>query len=230
MQPKSRRPLWSASVMCADLGRLQEEFQALEAAGCYELHFDIMDGHFVPNLTFGPDFVRLAKRCCGLPCDVHLMITNAGRYIARFIDAGADSISVHIETCTHVHRTLRAIREGGASPGVAICPATPLTKLEYSLPFIDRVMMMTVDPGYAGQVIIPSAFERVKIVRENLNYHEIDACIQVDGNINATNAARLFAYGANVFVLGSSSIFDGRDVGQALAEFSAAVERELATV
>lgn len=212
--------------MCADLGRLESQFQVLESVGCAELHFDIMDGAFVPNLTLGPDFIAMAKRVCGLPCDAHLMIRSPERYIDRFIEAGADSISIHVEASIHSQRTLTQIREAGASPGIAINPATPLTRLEYLLPFVDRVMVMTVDPGYAGQSIISSAFERVKILRENLRYQKRDVSIQVDGNISVTNAAVLVNMGANNLVLGTASIFNGGDIGENFTRFCAAVDAE----
>ena len=212
--------------MCANLGRLEEAFQTLERAGCEELHFDIMDGMFVPNITLGADFIGMAKRVCGLPCDAHLMITNPGNYIERFVEAGADSISIHVETCVHSQRVVMQIRDAGASPGIAVNPATPLTKLEYLLPFVDRVMVMTVDPGYAGQQIIPSAFERVRILRENLKFQKRGVSIQVDGNISVKNAAVLLNMGADNLVLGTASIFDGGDLGENLARFREAVEME----
>lgn len=216
----------SASVMCADLGRLEEQLQTLERAGCEELHFDIMDGQFVPNITLGADFIAMAKRVCGLRCDAHLMIRKPENYIKRFVEAGADSISVHVEACTHSQRVINQIRDAGASPGIAINPATPLTKLEYLLPFVDRVMVMTVDPGYAGQPIIPGAFERVKILRENINYQKRAISIQVDGNINVKNAALLLKMGADNLVLGTASIFNGGDLAENLKQFRASVEAE----
>lgn len=212
--------------MCADLGRLESEIQALDRAGCDELHFDIMDGMFVPNLTLGADFIRMAKRVSGLPCDAHLMIMNPENYVERFVEAGADSISVHVEAGVHSQRVLAQIRDAGASPGIAINPATPLTKLEYLLPFVDRVMVMTVDPGYAGQTIIASSFERVRILRENLNCQKRPVSIQVDGNISVKNAAILLNVGADNLVLGTASIFDGGDIGANLSRFREAVERE----
>jgi len=216
--------------MCAPLGNLEHSIKTLEAAGCHELHFDIMDGSFVPNFTLGPDFVRMAKECASLPCDAHLMIRNPERYIDRFVEAGCDTITVHVEACTHVHRVLSQIRDAGASPGIAINPATSLTKLQYLFPKVDRILVMTVDPGYAGQTIIPSAVERVKILHENLQYLESRAVIQVDGNINARNAAELEKHGAKNFVLGTSSIFKGGDLANALHEFEKEVDAEAALV
>jgi len=224
--------IYAASVMCANLGRLEDDFRALEAAGCHELHFDIMDGSFVPNITLGFDFIKAAKESCGLPCNGHLMIVKPEQYIERFIAAGCDSITVHVEACRHPQRTLALIRAAGASPGIGINPATPLTKLDYLLDYADRVMIMAVDPGYAGQRIIPNAFERVKILRDNINYRELRTQIEVDGNIDVNNAALLANFGARIFVLGTSSIFNGAagGLGERLKAFDAAVALKRRTV
>jgi ribulose-phosphate 3-epimerase len=216
----------SASVMCANLLRLEDDLKALEAAGCDELHFDIMDGMFVPNFTLGFDLIRAVKRGCKLSCSGHLMITRPERYIERFVEAGCDSVTVHVETCLHPQRVLTQIRDAGASPGIALNPATPLTKLDYLLDYADRVLVMTVDPGYAGQTLIPSAFDRVRILREVISFREVKVKIEVDGNINVRNAALLSNAGAEIFVLGSTSIFKGADLGKALEEFRNAVTRE----
>ena len=218
---------YAPSLMCANFLRLEDDIKALEAGGCDELHFDIMDGEFVPNITMGPDFVRAVRRVCALPLHGHLMINHAERYITRFVDAGCTIISIHVEACTHAHRVLDQIRTAGASPGIAINPATPLTKLEFLLDKVDRVLVMTVDPGYSGQKIIAGAFERVKILQENLAYRKLKAEIEVDGNIDVKNAAVLANLGARVFVLGTSSIFTGKgNLENALAEFRSAVDFE----
>lgn len=218
---------YSASIMCASLLRLEDDLNALEAAQCDELHFDIMDGVFVPNITLGFDIVRAATRACRVPASAHLMLIKPEPYIQRFIECGCSSITVHVETCPHLVRTLGMIRDAGASPGVAINPATPLTKLEYALDFADRILVMTVDPGYAGQKLIPSAFERVRILRENISYRELKRSIEVDGNIDAANAATLANCGADRFVLGTSAIFTGQgDAGAALRGFKREVAKQ----
>lgn len=218
--------IYSASVMCARLERLEQDLKALEGAGCDELHFDIMDGLFVPNFTLGFDFIKAAKRCCGLPCNGHLMIARPELYIDRFVEAGCDSITVHVESGVHVHRLIMQVREAGASPGIAINPATSLTKLEYLLELVDRVLVMAVDPGHAGQKMLAGAFDRVRLLKQNIAYRELGAKIEVDGNITVHNAALLANAGAEIFVLGTSSIFDGRDLGEALRTFDAAVAKE----
>ena len=210
---------WSASVMCANLARLEDDLKVLEAAKCDELHFDVMDGLFVPNFTLGVDVIKAVRRCCGIPCSAHLMITRPEDYVERFVEAGCSIITVHVETCVHAHRVLTQIREAGASPGIAINPATPLTKLDYLLDLADRVLVMTVDPGYAGQPMIRGAVERVKLLRENIDFRERPVLIEVDGNISVQNAALLSRAGADVFDLGTASIFTGGNLADNFEEF-----------
>ena len=224
---QDRPIICSASVMCADLGRLEDDLKALEEAGCEELHFDIMDGLFVPNFTLGFDFIKTARNCCDVPCNGHLMITHPADYIDRFIEAGCDSVTIHLETTDFPQLLLERIREGGASPGIGLNPATPLSKLDYLLDYADRVMLMTVDPGYAGQKIIPGAFDRVRILREHIDHRQLDVQIEVDGNIDVRNAAMLSRMGADIFVLGTSSIFKGEgDLQERLLRFRADVVTE----
>jgi ribulose-phosphate 3-epimerase len=207
--------------MCADPLRLERDLAELAEAGVEEFHFDIMDGSFVPNLTLGFDVIKAVKGRFGIHCNAHLMIERPERYITRFVEAGADSVTVHVEASAHCNRLLNQIRELGASPGIALNPATPLTRLEYLLPLVDRVCIMTVNPGYAGQKLISSSFDRVRILRENIRYHKYGAQIEVDGNISAENAGRLAAVGAEIFVLGTASIFmtDDRTLGERLRAF-----------
>ena len=223
--------LCSASVLCAHPGRLEEELQAFEAAGVDELHCAIMDGLFVPNLGLSFDSIRLAKTCTKLPCNAHLMIVQPERYIQRCVDAGADSITVHVEACLHAHRTLSQIREAGASPGIALNPTTPLIQLEYLLPLVDRVLVLAVEPGVAERRLIPSAFERVKILKENISFHRYKVEIEVAGNVDVTNAAKFHCFGAERFVLGTSALCQGpgTDYRQVMADFrrGVAVQKHL---
>lgn len=215
---------YAASVMCARLMRLEDDIQALERAGVDELHFDVMDGVFVPNITLGPDFIRAAKEISGLKCFAHFMITRPEAYVKRFKDAGVDGITVHVEASYHVQRLLTTIRDAGLSVGIAINPATPLTKLDYLLDYVDRVLVMSVEPGFAGQTIIPSAFERVRILKRNLVERKLNVAIEVDGNITVGNAAQLAENGADIFVLGTASIFNGGNPAEQFPTFVHEVE------
>jgi len=197
----------SASLMCADLTRLGEDIAALEAAGIDWLHFDIMDGQFVPNLTFGPDLIGNLRPVTKLPFDVHLMIEEPIRYLDRFREAGSDIIVVHAEACGHLQRTLAAIRDLGAKAGVALNPSTPLSALDYVLDDVDLVLLMTVNPGYAGQKLIPSTIPKIGELAERLGREERSIILQVDGNVSFENARLMAAQGANCFVAGSSSVF-----------------------
>jgi len=197
----------SASLMCADLTRLGEEVADLERVGVDWLHFDIMDGQFVPNLTFGPDILRALRPVTKLPFDVHLMIEEPARHAEAFVRAGGDLLVVHAEACRHLQRTLRLIRDLGARPGVALNPATPLSALDYVLDDVDLVLLMTVNPGFAGQVLVPQTVEKIAHLRERLDRERRDVILQVDGNVSFENAARMAAAGATAFVAGSSSLF-----------------------
>ena len=208
----------SASIMCANLCRLEDDLHGLREGGIDELHFDIMDGAFVPNFTLGLDLIRAVRRCVDIPCSAHLMIYKPEKYVERFIDAGCKSVTVHVEACTHPHRVLGQIRNAGGSPGIAINPATPLTKLDYLLPEAERVLIMTVDPGYAGQKIVPFATERVRIMAENIRHRRQAIGVEVDGNISPENARTLRQAGATIFVLGTSAVFKPGHTGAALAE------------
>lgn len=201
---------YAARVSAMRLLRLEDDIAELEAAGCHELHFDIMDGTFVAEVSLGVDFVAAAKQMSALPCNAHLMTVRPEDHVRRAVEAGADIVTVHVEACTHAHRVLGQIRDLGASPAIAINPATPLTRIDYLLDLVDRVVIMCVDPGCAAQQIIPTSFERVGIVQENLAYRELKAVVEACGDMTVQNAARLANAGARVLALGPESIFKGQ--------------------
>jgi ribulose-phosphate 3-epimerase len=192
------------SILSADFSRLGEEIRAVEAAGADVIHVDVMDGHFVPNITIGPLIVKAVRRVTRLPVDVHLMITNPDRYVNDFIDAGADWVTVHVEACTHLHRTLGMIRERGKKAGAVLNPATSLSTLEYVLAELDLVMLMSVNPGFGGQSFIESSLGKIKRLRQMLDAVNPGAGIEVDGGISPATIKRVAEAGANIFVAGSA--------------------------
>jgi ribulose-phosphate 3-epimerase len=199
--------------MCANLLHLADQVRALEKGGVDYLHFDIMDGHFVPNFTFGPDILKAIDKISRLTKDVHLMIENPELYIQMFVESGADILTVPVETCTHLQRTLSRIRGNGAKAAVALNPSTPLSNIEYVLDDVDMVLIMTVNPGFAGQQFIPAMVEKVEKLAKMIEERGLNIDIEVDGNINERTIKLLKAVGANVFVGGSSSIFQpGADI------------------
>jgi ribulose-phosphate 3-epimerase len=203
-------PALAPSILTADLGRLAEEIAAAEAGGARLFHLDVMDGHFVPNLTIGPMVVEAVNRATGLPLDVHLMIEEPDRYIETFARAGADMISVHQEAVPHLHRTVRLIRETGAAAGVALNPSTPIAALEEILPELDYVLLMSVNPGFGGQRFIPSVLAKVSALRTRIEQCGCVAKIEVDGGVGPDNIVPLLENGAQILVAGSA-VFDGRD-------------------
>ena len=192
------------SILSADFTRLSDEVRAVERGGAGAIHLDVMDGHFVPNLTIGPAVVKAVDRITSLPLDVHLMIEEPDRFLESFRQAGADRISVHVETVTHLHRTVTRIRELGASPGVVLNPATPLSLLQDILESVDFVLLMSVNPGFGGQAFIPSALARVATLRETLSRLGLKARIEVDGGVGPENAADLVRAGADFLVAGNA--------------------------
>jgi ribulose-phosphate 3-epimerase len=210
------------SILSADFTRLGDEIRAAEAAGADWIHLDVMDGHFVPNISFGPMIVAAAKRVTRLPLDVHLMIEAPDRYLDRFVGAGADSITVHQEAGPHLHRTVELIRGLGARAGVAINPGTPCETLTDILPFVDLVLVMSVNPGFGGQSFIHTSTGKVTRVRELLaagGLTEVD--IEVDGGVDTDTAGELVRAGATVLVAGSAVFGDG-DIGGNLQRLRAA--------
>ena len=205
------RPILIApSILSADFARLADEVAAVEQAGADLLHIDVMDGHFVPNLTVGPPIVKALKNVTKLPLDVHLMITNANAFIPDFAKAGADYLTVHVEACPHLHRTIQSIKERGVKAGVTLNPATPVQALEEILPDVDLVLIMSVNPGFGGQQFIASCLNKVRTTRQMLDRIGSRALLEVDGGVKADNAATVLEAGADVLVAGSA-IFSGRD-------------------
>lgn len=192
------------SILSADFSRLGEEIRAVEAAGAEVIHIDVMDGHFVPAITIGPLVVKAARKVTKLPLDVHLMITAPDKYIQDFAEAGADWITVHVEACIHLHRTLNAIRKLGKKAGAVLNPATPLSTLDYVLEDVDLVMLMSVNPGFGGQSFIASTLGKCRTLRAMLDAVNPEAGIEIDGGISPKTIKAMAAAGANIFVAGSA--------------------------
>jgi len=192
------------SILSADFARLGEEIAAVEAGGADWIHVDVMDGHFVPNITIGPVVTRGARRATELPLDVHLMIEDPDQYLEAFVDAGAHVITVHHEACLHLHRTLHRIRELGALAGVALNPATPIDVLSEVLGDIDLLLVMSVNPGFGGQSFIASSIDKVRRARRMLDEAGSTAMIEIDGGVDAGNAREIAAAGVDILVAGSA--------------------------
>lgn len=198
------------SILSADFCCLGEEIKAVEAAGADYIHIDVMDGHFVPNITIGPLVVEAVRKITRLPLDVHLMIENPDRYIADFAAAGADIIVVHAEASVHLHRSIQLIKSLGKKAGVSLNPATPLNYLDYVLADLDLVLLMTVNPGFGGQSFIEEAIPKIKALRALLDKRGLEAELEVDGGVKIDNIARISHAGADVFVAGSA-VFGSND-------------------
>jgi ribulose-phosphate 3-epimerase len=203
----------SPSILSADFSKLGEEIGAVEQAGADMLHLDIMDGHFVPNITFGPTVVAAIKSVATVPLDVHLMIENPDSYIDEFGSVGADILTLHVESCTHMQRALRLIRDKGIKSAISLNPSTPVDSLKYLLDDLDMVLIMSVNPGFSGQKFIPQVMEKILHTRELVGP---DMDIQVDGGVTPDNAAKIVGAGANILVAGSA-VFSQSDYGKAIA-------------
>jgi len=207
--------LIAPSILSADFSKLGDEIKAVEDAGADWIHVDVMDGHFVPNITIGPPVIESIRKVTSLPLDVHLMIENADRYIKSFSDAGADILSVQVEACPHLNRTIQIIKENKVRAGAVLNPATPLSSLEEILHELDMVLIMTVNPGFGGQTFIPSMLGKISNLSDIMSNYENDIDLQVDGGVKPDNAGDVKEAGATVLVAGSA-IFNSNDYKKAI--------------
>jgi ribulose-phosphate 3-epimerase len=210
------------SILSADFRALGKEVAAVTEAGADYIHVDVMDGHFVPNITIGPLVVEAVRRSTDLPLDVHLMIDEPDRYLEDFVRAGANLISVHVEVLPHLHRTLQRIRELGVRPGVTLNPSTPLATIEHVLEQVDMVLIMTVNPGFGGQQFIRAMMPKISALRKMLDDRGLAVDLEVDGGINTETIGEVARAGANVFVAGSA-VFSTADYGETLRLFRAKI-------
>ncbi len=210
--------LIAPSILSANFARLGDEIKAVEAAGADWIHADVMDGHFVPNITIGPLIVDAVRSVTSLPIDVHLMIENPDNYIPAFAKAGAAWISVQIETSVHLNRSIQLIRECGAKPGVVLNPSTPIQTLEWIIEDVDYVLIMSVNPGFGGQAFIKNSLAKIKALRQMIQSKNLNTPIQVDGGVNEKTIADIAAAGADIFVAGSA-IFGSNDYQKTINSF-----------
>lgn len=200
------------SILSADFLRLGEEIKSAEAAGIDMFHIDVMDGHFVPNITIGPAVVESIKKIATVPLDVHLMIEDPDKYLADFINAGADYLTVHVETSMHLQRTVQKIKESSVKAGVSLNPATPLSSLDYILDDADFILVMSVNPGFGGQSFIPQTMSKIKMLRKAISERGSSTLIEVDGGVKPENAKKVADAGADILVMGSA-FFSSKDYG-----------------
>lgn len=210
------------SLLSANFAYLADEIKKVEDGGADMIHLDIMDGHFVPNLTFGPPVVAALRKLTALPFDVHLMITNPEDFIDPFIKAGADIITVHTETAPHLHRLIQSIKGASVKAAVSLNPATSLTAVEEILPDLDMVLLMSVNPGFGGQQFIPGAIDKIRRLRQMIDDRDLSLDIQVDGGINSETAPLVTSAGANILVAGSA-VYGAPDVAAAIRQLRSSV-------
>ncbi len=210
--------LLAPSLLSADFSKLKDEISAVEAAGADWLHLDVMDGHFVQNITLGPIIVQAVDRLASLPLDVHLMVEEPDCYIPAFAKAGASFISVQVEACTHLNRTIHRIKESGSGAGVALNPTTDLSSIEWILESVDFILIMSVNPGFGGQVFIPNSLEKIRRLRSMIQDRELPTRIEVDGGVNEQNIEEISSAGADIFVAGSA-VFGSQDYNMTINSF-----------
>ena len=213
------------SILSADFSRLKDEIQAVEAAGADWLHVDVMDGHFVPNITIGPVVVEWVRKVTTIPLDVHLMITDPDKYAPEFIKAGADWVSIHPDTCANPNASLARIRQLGAKASIAVNPDVPLNEVERCFSDVDMILMMTVFPGFGGQAFIPDVLPKIAEVRKVIEQRKLAVLVEADGGIKTDNIARVVRAGAEVIVSGSG-IFKTPDYAQTIRQMRRAVEHD----
>ncbi|VAX33852.1 Ribulose-phosphate 3-epimerase [hydrothermal vent metagenome] len=206
------------SILSADFTRLGEEIRKADEAGADMIHIDVMDGHFVPNISVGQEVVRGLRKATGLPFDVHLMIEDPDRYLSDFVNAGADIITVHLEATSHLHRTVQWIKENGKKAGVSINPATPVWSLESILSEVDLVLVMSVNPGFGGQSFIPQSLDKIKTLKRIVRERGLDILIEVDGGVKIDNAREIADAGADILVMGSA-FFNSEDYSEVVRRF-----------
>jgi ribulose-phosphate 3-epimerase len=205
------------SILSADFSNLEHQVHLVEKGGADWLHLDVMDGHFVPNITFGPIVVNAIRSITKLPLDTHLMIENPEKYLEDFQKAGTDRLTVHVETCDHLHRTIQQIKELGMKAGVTLNPSTPASSLREIIPYVDLVLVMTVNPGFGGQKFIRSMFRKIREISEMISSIKTTIELEVDGGVDETNAAKLVEAGATVLVAGNS-IFSKMNIPRAVKD------------
>ena len=228
MRPTSleRRPkaIIAPSLLSANFARLEDDVRKAEQGGAEWLHIDVMDGHFVPNITIGPLIVAALRPITNLVLDCHLMIENPDTYIPDFAKAGADIITVHVEACRHLNRTVQLIHSLGKKAGVSLNPATPLGTLEEILPDLDLVLLMSVNPGFGGQTFIPSLYRRARTLRESIDRQDLNVIIEADGGIKLDNVTEVYASGVDAMVSGSG-VYGAKDPAETIREMVALCER-----
>jgi ribulose-phosphate 3-epimerase len=212
------------SLLSADFSKLQEQITLMEEGGADLHHVDVMDGHFVPNITFGPFIVKAIKKCSNIPLDVHLMIENPEKYVEDFVKAGADYLTVHVEATKHIHRLLQQIRATGAKVGVSLNPGTPLSSIEEILDDVDMILIMSVNPGFGGQSFIPQSLDKIRRLRKMLSDRGLDHVeIEIDGGVKLENIAEVAAAGVDIFVSGSG-IYNAPNPKEMITEMKKIIE------